>query len=222
MAIREYEGKNKQEAIQKAIEALGLQQDEIDVEVVESKKPGIFRGGKVKIRVHVTEDPEGEESLSGFDQEAVNFVAGLVERMGIDGRVRVASREEGKIVLDIATEDPGILIGKHGSTLEALQLIVNIVCGRIQNGATRVIIDSQDYRYRRELALVRLANRVAEDVRRSKRSKLLEPMNPFERRLIHTTLSGSEDVYTESEGEGLYKKVRVSYAGRNHSQPQDR
>ena len=220
MSVQEFEGKNEEEAISRAIEALGLNREEIDVEIVESKKSSfLFGGGKVRIRVHLEEEtqpaaqqatasaPEGE-----FEQRMVEFLKGLVDRVGVSARVRIGFREPNKIGIDLDSRDSGILIGKKGQTLEAIQTIANVVAGRLQDGV-RVVVDSQNYRSRRERSLVRMAEAAAEEVRRTRSSRLLEAMNPFERRLVHTALSQLEDIQTESEGEGMYKRVRILYRG---------
>ncbi|KKK89832.1 hypothetical protein LCGC14_2729170, partial [marine sediment metagenome] len=123
----------------------------------------------------------------------------------MEAEVHIAYREERKIGLDIETDDSGLLIGKRGKTLEALQLITNIAAGRMSNDSRRIIIDTEDYRSRRESSLVRFAQSAAEQVRRTGQPRLLEAMNPFERRLVHTALGDSKDVETVSEGDGLYK-----------------
>jgi spoIIIJ-associated protein len=133
--------------------------------------------------------------------------------MGYEGKVSVQFREESKIGLKIDSEHSSILIGKKGKNLDALQLLANIYSGRLGREDMRVILDSENYRIRREESLVRLAYTVADRVRENRGSILLEPMNPFDRRLIHTTLNDISDVETKSEGEGLYKQVRVYYRG---------
>ena len=285
MIVKEFEGKNEKEAIDRAIEELGLDRNEIDFEIVESKKPGIlFRGGKVKIRVHLLEDTEGEDGAEeagppeevpprdqfdrpgrsdrsdrptrsdrpGYDRsdrrergdrgerggrhehsdgperrertenptptgefetKVVEFTLGLLDRMGFPAQVAVSFREEGRLGLDIESDGSGILIGKQGKTLEALQFIVNLAAGRQGEDSTRIVLDTQDYRSRRERALVRMANQVAEQVRHGRDSQLLEPLNPFERRLIHTSLARYGDIETISEGDGLYKRIRVIWRG---------
>jgi spoIIIJ-associated protein len=235
MIVKEFEGKNEKEAIDRAIEELGLDRNEIDFEIVEAKKPGIlFRGGKVKIRVHMSEESEDAESddeadggprasprgqpvslapETEFEEKVVDFTRGLLDRMGFPGEVVVNKREEKRLGLNIETDSSGILIGKQGSTLEAFQFIVNLAAGRIGGDSTRVIVDTQGYRNRREKSLVRMANQVADQLRRNGGSRLLEAMNPFERRLIHTTLAQHGDIETVSEGDGLYKRIRVIYRG---------
>jgi spoIIIJ-associated protein len=236
MIVREFEGKNEKEAIDRAIEELGLDRNEIDFEILESKKPGIlFRGGKVKIRVHITEEeseeieeaayPPREQTQPSarsadpmpqtpFEETITDFTRGLLSRMGFKAQVSIKRREENRLGLDVETESSGILIGKQGKTLEAFQFIVNLAGGRMGGETTRVVIDTQDYRNRRERSLIRMANQVAEQVRRSGDSKLLEALNPFERRLIHTSLAARGDIETISEGDGLYKRIRVIYRGK--------
>jgi len=148
-----------------------------------------------------------------FETKMVEFTSGLIERMGYPGTVSVLFREKNKLGIKIDSTHSSILIGKKGKNLDALQLLLNIYAGRLGKEDVRVILDTENYRIRREESLVRLAYNVAEKVRESKGSILLEPMNPFDRWLIHTTLNDIGDVETKSEGDGLYKQVRVFYRG---------
>jgi spoIIIJ-associated protein len=218
--IKEFEGRTEKEAIDKAIESLGLQRDEFDVEIVESQKSGfLFKKGKVIIRVHVGDDVPargGEENPgpeNDFEHAVVDFVQNVMEKMGFPGRVSVSFREDQKLGLMIESEHSGILIGRKGKNLDAVQLLANVVAGRLTNDDIRVILDSENYRTRREENIVKMARKAGEQIRKSKGSKLLEPMNPFERRLVHTALNDMDDVDTKSEGEGLYKQIRVYYRG---------
>ena len=234
----EFEGKTEKEAIDKAVEALGLERDEFDVEILENNKPGLFHKGSVKIRVHINaqndeaEEPEESESLdqdalaenavelesseplepvSVFEDKLLDFVEDLIGKMDYPGTAYICYRNENKIRIMIESEHSGILIGKKGKNLDAIQLLVNVYAGKLMEEPPRIIIDVEKYRERRESNLVKLALRTAEQVRRTKRSKLLEPMNPFERRIIHTALNDMEDIATKSDGEGLLKQVRVIY-----------
>jgi spoIIIJ-associated protein len=148
-----------------------------------------------------------------FEEKMAEFTTGIIERMGYPGKVTILFREKHKIGLKIDSEHSSILIGKKGKNLDALQLLLNIYAGRLGREDVRVILDTENYRIRREESLVRLAYNVAEKVRESRDSILLEPMNPFDRWLIHTTLNDINDVETKSEGEGLYKQVRVFFRG---------
>ncbi|MDR2186059.1 MAG: protein jag [Treponema sp.] len=231
--VYEFEGRTEKEAIDKAAEELNLDKDGFDVEILETHRSGLFKKGYVKIQVH-TDQPvqvkSGEagtetavqrsqavygepEAKNDFEQKLIDFVEGLIEHMGYGGRVSVLFRENHKIGLKIESEYSSILIGKKGKNLDALQLLVNIYAGRQGREDIRVILDSENYRIRREESLVRLAYTVADRVRENRGSILLEPMNPFDRRLIHTTLNDIAEVETKSEGEGLYKQVRVYYRG---------
>jgi spoIIIJ-associated protein len=232
--VYEFEGRTEKEAIDKAAEELGLEKDDFDVEIIETQRQGLFKKGYVKIQVHTDkpvtrtrtgpkqeeEDKPGRQAVFGdpgakddFEKQMIDFLEGLISRMGYTGKVSVLFREDRKTGFRIDSEYSSILIGKKGKNLDALQLLTNIYAGRLGREDTRIILDSENYRIRREESLVRLAYTVADRVRENRGSILLEPMNPFDRRLIHTTLNDIADVDTKSEGEGLYKQVRVYYRG---------
>jgi spoIIIJ-associated protein len=217
--IREFEGKTEQEAIARAMAELGLDENEFDVEVMEESKKGLFTKGKVKIRIHVEEE-EGEpaeeeyEADPEFEDKLCVLLETVIDKMGFSGQASVSGHEGSKVFIDLESPDANLLIGKHGKNLDALQVLVNVYAGNLADRPIRVVVDSEDYRNRREEHLVRLAMKTAQQVRRSRTSRLLEPMNPFERRLIHTALSDMDDIHTESEGDGLIKQVRVSYVER--------
>lgn len=228
----EFEGKTEKEAIEIAANELGLQRDQFDVEILESQKKTLFKNGYVKICVHTLDDVQPSTlSTKGssfaaisrtainpvpqdeFEEKMVNFVKNVIEKMGYDVKVELAFREEKKIGIKLDSQNSSILIGRKGKNLDALQLLANIYAGRLGHEEIRVILDTENYRIRREKSLVRLAYTTADKVHTSHKSILLEPMNPFERRLIHTTLNDIPDIDTKSEGEGLYKQVRVLYKG---------
>ena len=162
------------------------------------------------VRQPIFGDPSAQNE---FEQKMTVFIEGVIGHMGYGGKVSVLFREEAKLGLKINSAHSSILIGKKGKNLDALQLLANIYAGRLGHEDTRIILDTENYRIRREESLVRLAYTVADRVRESRTSILLEPMNPFDRRLIHTTLNDISDVETKSEGDGLYKQVRVYYRG---------
>ncbi len=250
--VREFEGRTEQEAIDAAVEALGLERHEFEVEIVDSQKGGLFgRGRSVRIRVHLPgepgdyedapapaanrepdEDPRyreesdrlatratqattNQEPETDFEHAVVDFVTTLTRKMGFPAEVKVAYREPNKLGLRLDTDHANILIGRKGKNLDSIQLLANVVASRFEGTDVKVVLDTEGYRSRREEQLVRLAQKIADDVQRSRGSKLLEPMNPFERRLIHTTLNNIESIGTESEGDGLYKQVRIFYRGSN-------
>ena len=226
--VKDYEAKTEKEAIEMAANDLGLERDQFDVEILETQKSSLFKKGFVKIRVHTLENntvKEEKETFSSssvvanplpqdeFEKKLIEFVSAVIEKMGYDIKCEIVFREEHKIGIKLNSESSSILIGRKGKNLDALQLLANVYAGRLGREDIRIILDTENYRIRREETLVRLAYTTADKVRSSKNSILLEPMNPFERRLIHTTLNDVADVETKSEGDGLYKQVRVLYKG---------
>ncbi len=231
----EYEAKSEKEAIELAMAELGLNADQFDVEILETQKNSLFKKGYVRIRVHPLADvkpavsareavdssaeprakglfadplPKGE-----FEEKLLEYIKLIIEKMGYDITVDVMFREERKLGIRLNSSSSSILIGRKGKNLDALQLLANVYAGRLGHENTRIVLDIENYRIRREETLVRMAYNIADKVRTSRNSVLLEPMNPFERRLVHTTLNDIGDIETKSEGEGLYKQIRVLYKG---------
>lgn len=220
---KDFEGRTEEEARNKAIEELNLNGEDFDVEVIETVKKGLFKKPQCKIRVYYGEDDDRDESkenereeLEGKNLDAENdterkvidFVDTLIEKMGYDGKASIQYRRENKVGIDIESNDSSYIIGRKGKNLDAIQLIVNVYAGNLDPDI-KIVVDSENYRMRHEEQIIRNAYKVAEIVKRSGRSRLLDPMNPFERRLVHTALNDYEGVETKSEGEGLYKQVRI-------------
>ncbi len=230
--VYEYEGKTEKEAIENAANDLNLDRDQFDVEILETQKNSLFKKGYVKIRVHTLDDDAGKEIQNDnsveekhtrlvadplpqdeFEKKLMEFITSVIEKMGYDVKVEVTYREEKKLGIRLESSYSSILIGRKGKNLDAIQMLANIYAGRLGREDMRIILDTENYRIRREESLVRLAYTTADKVRSTRRSVLLEPMNPFERRLIHTTLNDIPDIETKSEGDGLYKQVRIMYKG---------
>ncbi|MEM5947220.1 RNA-binding cell elongation regulator Jag/EloR [Spirochaetia bacterium 38H-sp] len=217
--VQEFEGKTEQDAIKRAIDELGLSRESFDVEIVEEQKPRLFKSGKVVIRVHIPEGVmTGEKKIysqpeNDVEHAVIDFVEKLTEKMGFPAKVFISDRQENKLILVVESEYSNILIGRKGKNLDAIQLLANVIVSRLGAEELKVVIDAENYRSRREEQIVSMARKIANQVKRTRRSVLLEPMNPFERRLIHTALSDIKDVATKSEGEGLIKQVRVYYTG---------
>ncbi len=229
--FKDFEGKTESEALQKARQELGLVNDDVYVEVLEETKKGLFKRSYVKIRVYYGEEekediekasnaediPEKGEKLiaeSDVERKTIEFISTLIRKMGYEADITITSRRDSKICLNIESDNSSILIGRKGKNLDAIQLLANVYAANIDEDA-KIVIDSENYRMRHEDQIVRNAIRSAEYVRRSGRSKLLEPMNPFERRLVHTALNDFKGVDTKSEGEGVYKQVRIIPTERN-------
>ncbi len=220
---KDFEGKTEEEARNKAIEELSLDGANFDVEVLESTKKGLFKKPSCKIRVYYGQDDnerdveedenfkkEGTslEAENDVERKVLEFVNTLIEKMGYEGEASISYRNESKIGLDIVSPDSSYIIGRKGRNLDAIQLITNVYAGNLDPDI-KIVVDSENYRMRHEEQIIRNAYKTADQVIRSGRSRLLDPMNPFERRLVHTALNEYDGVETKSEGEGLYKQVRI-------------
>ena len=226
---REFEGKTEQDAINQAIEALHIEREDFDVEILDNGRRGLFKKANVKIRVHIDSDSDEEEvkvpfvaDEEDYDQEDEEdlepneeleesicaFIDGVIEHMGYESKTTVSSRKGRKVNLEISSDSSNIIIGRKGKNLDAIQVLANVFAGNIDS-ERKIIVDSEGYRIRHEEQIIKSAYRTAMQVRKTGRSRLLEPMNPYERRLVHTALNDVTGIETKSEGEGLYKQVRV-------------
>ena len=226
---REFEGKTEQDAINQAIEALHIEREDFDVEILDNGRRGLFKKANVKIRVHIDSDSDEEEGKVPFvadeedydqeDEEDLEpneeleesicaFIDGVIEHMGYESKTTVSSRKGRKVNLEISSDSSNIIIGRKGKNLDAIQVLANVYAGKIDT-ERKIIVDSEGYRVRHEEQIIKSAYRTAMQVRKTGRSRLLEPMNPYERRLVHTALNDVTGIETKSEGEGLYKQVRV-------------
>lgn len=197
-------GRTKEEAIRAALKDLGVPLEEARVEVLPDQARGgflgILQGKSVHVRVSVVED---------VGKVAARFLREVLVGMGVTARVEVMRREEA-IVLNVTGTDLGILIGRHGQMLDALQYLVGLAANRGLDEKKRIIVDVQGYRERHEESLRRLALRVANQVRHEQRKAVLSPMTPRERRIIHLTLQDQRGVFTYSEGQDPFRRVIVS------------
>ena len=222
---KDFEGKTEEEAREAAVEELGLNGVDFDVEVVECVKKGLLKKPYCKIRVYYGDDDDKErttaaeedrssdtakalEAENDTERKVLEFVNTLIEKMGYEGKATISYRSESKVGLDIDSPDSSYIIGRKGRNLDAIQLITNVYAGNLDPDI-KIVVDSENYRMRHEEQIIRNAYKVADIVKKSGRSRLLDPMNPFERRLVHTALNEVDGVETKSEGEGLYKQVRI-------------
>jgi spoIIIJ-associated protein len=199
------EAKTIDEAIRLACEELGTSREDVDIEIINEGNKGLlgFIGNKNAV-VKVTEK-------AGVDELIINFLKPVLDKMEIDADIEI-QQTESQITIRLTGEDIGIIIGRRGETLDALQYLLSLVINRKKpDGYTRVVLDVADYRLKREETLVRLAERVAEKVMRTRKNLTLEPMNPYERRIIHSTLQNHKYVDTQSIGEEPNRKVVIRY-----------
>ena len=205
------EAKNSEEAIRLACEELGIDRNDAEIEIISEGNKGLlgFIGNKNAI-VKVTKKP-------GLEEMVYQFLEPIFKKMDIEADINIA-QEEGQMTVRLSGDDIGIIIGRRGETLDALQYLLSLVINRKVSGYVRVILDVADYRQKREETLVRLANRVADKVIRTRKNLSLEPMNPYERRIIHSTLQNHKYVDTQSIGEEPNRKVVVRYKQSNPRQ----
>ena len=211
----EVSGKTEDEAIQSALEQLGLTRDDVSVEIVERAKTG-FLGLKNSPAV-VKVLYEAKESRT---ERVEDFLTGLFARMDIDAKLET-TEEEGAINVAMTGSDPGALIGRRGETLDAIQRITNYVVNRGGAGRVRVNLDAENYRQRRNETLETLAERMAGKVIKYRRNMTLDPMNAYERHVIHTALQEHENISTYSVGNEPNRRVVVAY-GKNKSETGNR
>lgn len=156
--------------------------------------------------VNIREKPENLEELE--QSPALDFIKEVIEKMGLNLTVKAFSNED-CIYIQINGKDSGTIIGKRGQTLDSIQYLTSLVVNKDSEKYIRVIVDAENYRERREKTLEQLAKRLAEKVNRTGRSVRLEPMNPYERKVIHATLQKYSGVTTRSEGEEPYRRVII-------------
>ncbi len=195
------------EAIELGLKELDADRDEVEVEILSRGKTGFLGIGSEVARVRVTKISR-DRSAAGV---ATATVSRILEAAGVNvtRTLRAANDPEtGGPIIDLAGEDSGLLIGRRGQTLQALQFLVNMIV-RKEFDDVRVVLDVENYRQRRESSLRDMATKVAARVAQTNRSITLEPMPPADRRIIHTSLSDHPGVTTESTGEGEGRKVMV-------------
>lgn len=202
-------GKTLEEAINNALMELALPRDEVEVTVLEEGRKRLFGSTKWKIQA-VEKKSDGAR--------AAQFLDGLLKIMGVESESKVVSEEE-CIKIDIKTEASSRVIGKRGDVLDALQSIAGAVANIGREEYVKVVVDCENYRSQREETLIALAHKVEQKAIETGRKVILEPMSPYERRIIHSALIGSEQVKTASEGR---EPVRYIVVIPNNAKPGDR
>ena len=204
MDFIEVSAKNVDDAVIEACQKLVVTRDKLEYEVIEEGSNGFLgigsRPAVIKARVRAS-----------VDGKAVDFLKEVFAAMNmavvIDARF---DETDNNLDIDLSGDDMGVLIGKRGQTLDSLQYLVSLVVNKDAQDYIRVKVDTEDYRRRRKETLENLAKNIAYKVKRTKRPVSLEPMNPFERRVIHSTLQNDKFVTTHSEGEEPYRHVVVT------------
>jgi spoIIIJ-associated protein len=203
MRVCEKSARTIEEAIRSALAELGVGPEQAEIEVLEEPSRGLFGliGNKLaRVKVKVKETPT---------ERACFFIKEVADAMGISVKLEVEESDE-IVKINFNGDDLGILIGRRGDTLDALQYLVNLVANRKEEIRVRIVLDVEGYRRRREQTLQNLAVKLADKVRRRGQEVVLEPMNPHERRIIHTTLQNNRFVYTTSQGEEPFRKIIIA------------
>lgn len=198
-------GKTIEEALEDALQKLQVSPERVEVEVLQEPERGVLGMGGAEARIRVT-------VLRQHALVAERLLTETLERMGVEATVehRLDGRDEGPAIIDIRGADLGALIGWRGDTLRALQLLLNNMVRREMPDSEPVVLDIERYRARREDSVSELARRVADRAKQNQERIGLEPMQPFERRAVHTALAEDPEVTTESEGEGPDRRVVIS------------
>jgi len=210
----EVTGKTEEEAISSALRQLGLQRDEVSIEIVERAKSGFLRIGAapavVKVYYEVPDKPAAVAESGGIAEKTRSFLEGLLSRMGTKADVSITLREDGSVSAELRGDGMGAIIGRRGETLDAIQHLTNYAVNRGAEERTHISIDAENYRSKREESLVHLAEKMAAKALKYRRSMALEPMNSYERHVIHTALQNYEGVTTCSTGVEPNRRVVIS------------
>ena len=192
--------------MEEAAKALGKDAAELEYEVVEEGKKGFLGLGAADAKIMVRFDPDVKEATH-------DFLANFLKNAGIEAEIVCEEKEDGELAYSLEGEHLGVLIGRHGEVLDALQYLLSLVTNRHGDDYVRVTIDIENYREKRENTLRSLARKTAQRVKRTGRSVTLEPMSPYERRIIHSQAQEIEGVTTHSIGSGDDRRVVMSPDG---------
>lgn len=199
----EKKGKSVDEAIKAALDELSCEIDDVIIEVIEEPSRGLF--GLVKkpaiVKVSVREKPE---------QDVRQALEDLLNKMKLDYRITNVERDEGRVRINITGKDMGLLIGRKGETLNAVQFVLGLIVNRNREDRVRVVLDVEDYRKKREESLEALAMRLSDRVKKTRKSVVMRPMSSQERRIVHTALQGDPQISTYSMGDEPNRKVVIS------------
>jgi len=203
LKVVEKVGKTIDEAIELGLQEFGVLRDEVMIEVLEEPSKGLFGliGSRpARVKLTLKDNPV---------RRTDNLLKSIFQAMEIPVDMEIQEKDQ---VLQVSLQGPdlGVLIGRRGETLDALQYLVNLAINKNQEQKRKVILDVEGYRQRRVETLQKLAMRLADKAKQRGRSVVLEPMNSQERRIIHTALQGRDDIYTFSEGEEPFRKIIIS------------
>lgn len=202
----EIKSKTKEEAVKEALKELGLEEKDIEVNVIQNPSKGFL--GLIGAK-------EGIYEITVIKKEEIEIAKEFVENMLLKSKINAkvnATQEENLIKISIEGKEAACLIGRRGETLDAVQFLTGLALNKINKDShMRVIVDIENYRSKREQSLIRYARKVAREVAKTRRTKKLDYMNPYERRIIHSALQNDKYVITCSEGTDPYRRVVIEY-----------
>lgn len=196
-----FTGKSLEEVRKLAADSFGVDEEKIDFEIIEEPKKGIFGKIKGEAKVKAVYNPTRTEI-------AVNYLQNIISNLNIKCNI-ISEEKEGFTLINIEGDTIGTIIGRRGETLDSLQYLTSMIANKDSDDYHRIVLDSNGYREKRKNTLIELAEKVSKSVIRTGRSSALEPMNPYERRIIHAKVSEIEGVYSRSIGEEPHRKVII-------------
>jgi len=218
MDIMEFEGKTYEEAVKKAVTEFNVDVKDLDIEVKEVDTKGILGllgSKKVRIvaRVHSKPEEATKEALEETPEEyGRRFLVDIANLLGISLEVKITRADE-RILFALASTDEETLAGKEGEALEALQHLVRLAIAKKYKQNLKLLLDVNDFREKRKKIIIVMAKKLADKVRRTRKPIKTKPLNPYERRIIHTLFKSNRGISTSSEGDGHTKRVIISPSG---------
>lgn len=206
----EVTGKTEEEAIASALRQLDLKREDVSIEIIERAKSGFFRIGASPAVIRVIYETPDKTDSEALTERTRSFLQGLMEHMGTKAVIDITPREDGALNVELSGEGMGSIIGRRGETLDAIQHLTNYAVNRGSEERKHISIDAENYRSKREESLVHLAEKMAAKTLKYRRSMALEPMNSYERHVIHTALQDYEGVTTCSTGTEPNRRVVIS------------
>jgi spoIIIJ-associated protein len=207
-------GSTVDSALESALKELGCNREDVEVEVLSHGKRGFLGLGASDAKVLVTVKGQEKSFYDEIKEESSDlfvkdYLLSILDKMGIEASVS-ATENDGSLNLDVSGSLMGVVIGRRGDTLDALQYLCSLVYNKGREDYVRVNVDTENYRAKREETLINLAKRIANTVSKTGKSITLEPMNPNERRIIHSTLQSYDEINTYSIGEDPNRKIVVA------------
>lgn len=203
MKFVEKSGKSVEEALRLALIDLDATREQVEIEILDEGSKGFLGLGAKEAKIKVSKKNDVVEV-------AKTFLNNVLKEMNINADIEVALVDE-SLHVNMIGEDMAILIGKRGQTLDSLQYLLSLVVNKNRDEYLRVILDTENYRAKRKETLESLAEKLAMKVKKSRKNVILEPMNPYERRIIHSALQNNPSVSTKSEGDEPYRKVVIYF-----------